>query len=65
MTVKEIVSTIRDAKAIYIAWSGCVRQINPNDTLDMDAYGNYVVGEVLAVAENEFEIGIACRPVKA
>ena len=65
MTVKEIVSAIRVAKTINIAWNGSIREIDPDDALDMDAHGDYVVDYVSAVACGVVEIGIAARPVKA
>lgn len=66
MTVKDAVGVLKSAKEIRIAWSGFSIPICKDDPLQMDAFGNYVVDSIEAVAavENSYEIIIAMVPVK-
>lgn len=64
MTVKEAVSVLRKAKDIRIGWNGNSIAFDRNDMLMMDAYGDYIVEEIIGDG-NPYEIGIAMRPIKA
>lgn len=65
MTVREIVSLLKDAKKIKIGYEGTVYHFNQNDSVTMTAFGKFVVDGVYAIAEDVFEIDIAMRPVIA
>ena len=65
MTVREIVSLLKDVKEIKIGYEGTVYHFNQNDAVSMAAFGKFVVDGVYAIAEDVFEIDIAMRPVIA
>lgn len=64
MTVKEAVAVLKRAQRIDIAWDGNSFTLETNNRLQMDAYGKYVVDEILAVGDDWYELDIAMRPVK-
>lgn len=64
MTVKEAVNVLKYAKEINISWNGSSIPFDKDDMLMMDAYGRYKVEYINADEENNYEIGIAMRPVK-
>ena len=67
MTVKEAVSVLKSAKEIRISCNGTTFPLWKNDPLQMDAFGKYVVDEILAMndPEDHFELVIAMTPVRA
>lgn len=64
MTVREIVGVLKRAKQITLGWDGNAIPLNKNDFLQMDAYGNYVVAEVVATERDCYELDLAVRLVK-
>ena len=66
MTVKEAVSVLKSAKEIKLSWNGGTIPFWKDDRLQMDAFGNYVVDEIVALNDPEdfYEIIIAMMPVK-
>ena len=68
MTVRELLSVLVDAKELrigYMSYDTCFAKFDPHDSSMADAYGDYVVSRVFALAEGAFEINIAVRPIKA
>lgn len=64
ITVKEAVSLLGDAKKIYIAWEGCITDLDTHCVLMMDAYGKYLVSGICqGYDRNTFELEIAARPM--
>lgn len=63
MTVKEIVSVLKEAKKVRLGYGGTVQDVDLDDKLMMDALKSYKVRAVYALAEDEIEIDIAMRPV--
>lgn len=65
MTVKEAVSVLKRANEIKLVWCGDVLDFDKNNALMMNAYGNYVVDEVMAgFGEEVYEITVAVTPMK-
>ena len=45
-TVKMLTGLLKDAKEINIVWNGLCRKYDPEDALDVDAFGSYVVDQI-------------------
>lgn len=65
MKVRDIISLLKNAKAIRVNWDGLAYPLDPNNALLMDAFGDYVVARIYSVDREEYEIDIASIPVKA
>lgn len=63
MTVRDAVGVLKRANKIILGWDGNAVPLNRNDFLQMDAFGKYVVSEILSVGEDCYELDIAVRPV--
>lgn len=63
MNVRQAVSVLKKAKQIMLAWCGNSIPFDKDDLLMMDAYGNYIVDEIVAT-DGIYEINIAVHPVK-
>ena len=67
MTVKDAAKVLRSAKELRICWADCsIPGFRPDDPLMMDAFGKYVVDEIMAISVDPeaYEITVAVRPVK-
>lgn len=64
MTVKEVVKALKTAKKIVLCYGDNSVPIDPNDMLMMDAYGCYIVDEIMGDGEGYYEVSIAMRPIK-
>lgn len=64
VTVKDVLALLPNTKEIYLVWDGSVVQRSPFSVLDMDAYGDYVVGNICPGEEKSIEIVLAAQPVK-
>ena len=64
VTVKDVLALLPNTKDIYLVWDGSVVQRSPFSVLDMDAYGDYVVGSICPGEEKSIEIVLAAQPVK-
>lgn len=65
MTVKELVSVLKNARTIVIGYGANAVPFDKDDPLVLDAYGDYIVDAVCADSGDYYEINIAMRPVKA
>lgn len=65
ITVKMLLPLLKNAKEIFLDWNGLTRKIDPDDALDLDAFGPYVVDRILNVSTSVYELRIALLPVKA
>lgn len=63
-TVKTLTCLLKDAKEINIVWNGLCRKYDPEDALDVDAFGSYVVDQIVCISKHAYELRIACHPVK-
>lgn len=67
MTVKDAVKVLKSAKEIRLCWgNGSIPGFRPDDPLPLDAFGKYVVDEIMAISvePEAYEITVAMRPVK-
>ena len=64
ISVRDILALLPDTKEVYLVWDGSVVQRSPFSVLDMDAYGDYVVGSICPGEEKSIEIVLAAQPVK-
>lgn len=64
MTVKEVVSALKDAKTVVLGYGANAVPFDKDDLLMMDAYGNYVVFKIQSENGGYYEIEIAIRFVK-
>lgn len=68
MTVRDAVRVLPDDEKIQIAYAGIVYNLDRNDPLMLDAYGDYLIDRLQAFEINEkieYELVVALRPVKA
>lgn len=68
MTVKEAVSVLKHAKTIALGWSETAIPFDKDNSLMMEAYGNFVVDSIRSVGDDEeayYEVNIAVYPVRA
>lgn len=65
MTVKEVVSVLKDAKKIALGYGANAVPFDKDDLLMMDAYGNYIVDEIQGSGDGYYEVNVAMRPMKA
>ena len=69
MTVKEACSVLKFAKKIALGWGETAVPFDKDNSLMMEAYGNFVVDSIRAYDDipdqDYYEINIAVRPVKA
>lgn len=64
MTVKDAVKVLKSAKKITIGYGANVIPCNVQDSLVLDAFGDYVVESICGVTDDEYEIDLAIAPVK-
>ena len=64
MTVKEVVSLLKTAKHICLCHGGIATKFDPQNTLTMEAYGDFVVDRICSLEEEDYELNILMRPVK-
>ncbi len=66
MTVAEAVAVLRGVDKIRIGWDGFNQELDLDNELMMEAYGQFVVKKIENYFSlNDFVIHIAVRPVKA
>ena len=71
MTVREIVSIIKcERNENKLAWNGSLKEFDPQDRIDIDAFGRYEVDDITFTAYKDgdevkqyIEISIAMAPV--
>ena len=65
MTVKEVISVLKEVEELRLGWNGTTQEFDPADALFMDAFGDYVVGGLYATGDGRIEIALATKLVKA
>lgn len=71
MTVKDVASIIKCKRdEMKLAWNGTLKDFDPQDRIDIDAFGRYEVDDITFTAYKDgdevkryIEIGIAMTPV--
>lgn len=64
MTVKEIVSLLRDFNHIRVYYGVNGVELNPRDQFQMDSLGDYIVDGIYGTDDRDVEIVIKMVPVK-
>lgn len=69
MTVRELYSVIQFSddrtRTVKIGTETGDLAVNLYNDLNMAAFGDFIVGSVMALGEDDFEINLAMRPIKA
>ena len=65
ITVKMLLPLLKGAEEIMIEWSGLCKRFDPDDALDVDAYGQYVIDKIYTRGKECYELRVALTPVKA
>lgn len=65
VTVREALRLIPRMKEARLCWDGIVHRIDINDPLMLEAFGDYLVQEIVPCGNGEFEFNLAMRPIKA
>ncbi len=70
LKVRDIVKLIKGAEEINLSWNGGSHPFNPEDSVELDAFGDYAVDSIMASGTGKdgvsiyYDIGIVTRPVK-
>lgn len=64
VTVKDVLALLPTVDKIYLVWDGSVFQHSPFTALELDAYGDYMVGSICPTEEGGVEIVLAAQPIK-
>lgn len=66
MTVKEILPMLHDPNEVNISWNGDLVCFNFRNQIEVDVWGNFVVGEICAMKDSTFELVLAVevKPVR-
>ena len=64
MTVQEAAMVLKTAKSIMLGYGGNAVRFDKNDFLLLDAYGKYLIDEIICIADGEYELNIVMVPVK-
>lgn len=65
MTVRKVVSALKTAKNIMLVYGANSVSFDKSDTFAVEAYGDYLIDEIVSVGKGDYELIIAMRPVKA
>ena len=68
MTVKDAIRVLPDDEKVQIAYAGIAYNLNKQDPLMLDAYGDYLIDRLQAFeigGKIEYELVLALRPMKA
>lgn len=65
MTVKEALNVLKNAKEIKLCYGSDVIPFHMDNPLCKAAFADYLVDYIDAIEEDNFEINIAMRPLKA
>ena len=52
MTIKELHNTLNAKTSISIIWDGYVHELNRDDELCLNAYGDFLIKEIKTTAQN-------------
>lgn len=66
ITVREVISLLKDAKSVGLAWGGSCYALDTESDLEMEAFGDYFVSGISkGIEKDSYELKIAMKPVKA
>lgn len=64
MTVKETLAMLSSPNEVNISWNGDLIYFNFRNEIEVDVWGDFLVGRIYAVKEGVFELVLAAQPVK-
>lgn len=64
MTVRKICKALKDAKKINLAHNGVAHPFDWNDSVMMEAFGDYIVSEIRGGEKGDYELTLAMRPIR-
>lgn len=64
MTVKDAAMLLKTAKTITLGYGGNAIRFDKNDILSVDAYGKYLIDEIICTEDGHYELNIVIMPVK-
>lgn len=64
VSVRELTAMFRPSDDVNISWGGCLMPLDLENSLSMDAYGDYAVKSIRATGANSFEIDLAVESIK-
>ena len=64
MTVSDVVKVLKDVKSVSLSWNGSLHELDLQDPIMIDAFGDNLVAGIYANGDGRFEINIAVRPLK-
>lgn len=63
-SVRDVCRLLRSATEISIVWDGNIHRFDPEDDIQMSAYGDYAAKEIELYDNNEVGIVVAFAPIK-
>lgn len=63
MTVKEVLDMLVTPNEVNLTWNGELVRFNFHSKIEMEVWGNYVVGSIYAQKEAVYELSIAAQPI--
>lgn len=64
MSMKEVFNLVKDANEVVISWGGNIHNVDFDDQVYMEAFGDFVVNAILALDDGKVEIELAVKPYK-
>lgn len=63
-SVRDVCELIKSVKEISLVWNGGLHPFDPNDEVQLGAFGDYAVKEIGVYDGSSIEIAIAFAPIK-
>lgn len=63
-TVKDAFKLLRPTDDIKLAWNGLLFDFDPQNGLDVAAYGDFAIEGIRANGEDSFELDLLAEPVR-
>lgn len=65
MTVKQLHDIMPIGEKMFISWNGLARELDRENSMEILAYGDYLISQLFALSENAVEVELMAKPVKA
>ena len=62
MTIKQLHDITGRNTTIFISWDGAIYELDRENNLVIEAYGNFIVSQINAMSETEMEAVIKAIP---
>ncbi len=64
LTVKEVLGMLFEPEKVDLECRGGLVNFNFQNEIEVEAYGDYLVGSINATGDKEYELGLAVRLLK-